>query len=94
VLSQGIVLKPRLSRGTHTFEFPVLLSNDARSWRVLLGAYLLPPLSVYVAKRHVIRPLRRWHRTRQVSNLSWKPFRSAMQCAYVALHRVILLLRH
>lgn len=66
--AQGIVLKPRFSRGTHTFDFPVLLSHDPRAWRVLLGAYVLPPLAIYVAKRHVIRPLRRWLKTRQVNS--------------------------
>ncbi len=64
---QGVVLKPRFTRGTHTFDFPLLLSHDPRSWRVLLGAYVLPPLAVYVTKRHIIRPLRRWRKTRQVT---------------------------
>ncbi|BDA50839.1 DnaJ homolog subfamily C member 11 [Coccomyxa sp. Obi] len=61
----GVVLKPRFTRGTHTFDFPLLLSHDPRAWRVLLGAYVLPPLAVYVTKRHIIRPLRRWRKTRQ-----------------------------
>ncbi len=63
---QGILLKPRFTRGTHTFDFPVLLSADARNWRLLLAAYAVPPLTLYVARRHVIRPLRRWRRTREV----------------------------
>ncbi|EIE26180.1 DnaJ-domain-containing protein, partial [Coccomyxa subellipsoidea C-169] len=63
----GIVLKPRFSRGTHTFDFPLLLSHDPRAWKVLLGAYVLPPLTIYVTKRHIIRPLRRWKKARQVS---------------------------
>lgn len=66
---QGIVLKPRFSRGTHTFDFPLLLSHDPRAWKVLLGAYVLPPLTIYVTKRHIIRPLRRWKKARQVSLL-------------------------
>ncbi|KAK9907695.1 hypothetical protein WJX75_008271 [Coccomyxa subellipsoidea] len=61
----GVVLKPRFSRGTHTFDFPLLLSHDPRAWRVLLGAYVLPPLTIYVTKRHIIRPLRRWRKARQ-----------------------------
>lgn len=40
---------------------------DPRNWRVLVAAYVLPPLTVYVAKRHVIRRVRRWRKARQVS---------------------------
>lgn len=61
------MLKPRLSRGTHTFDFPILLSSDAREWKILMAATLLPPLTLYVTQRHIVRPLRRWHRARQVS---------------------------
>ena len=63
------MLKPRFSRGTHTFDFPLLLSHDPRTWRVLLGAYVLPPLTIYVTKRHIIRPWRRWRKARQVTHL-------------------------
>ena len=63
--SQGIMLKPRFTRGTHTFDFPILLCVDYCNWKVLLAAYVVPPLTIYVARRHVIRPIRRWHRTRE-----------------------------
>ena len=60
------MLKPRFTRGTHTFDFPILLTVDPRNWRVLVAAYVLPPLTVYVAKRHIIRRVRRWRKARQV----------------------------
>ena len=59
-------LKPRFTRGTHTFDFPILLSHDYTNWRILVGAYVVPPLAIYVAKRHIIRPLLRWHRLKEV----------------------------
>ena len=40
---QGVFLKPRFTRGTHTFDFPILLTNDYTNWRVVAGAYIVPP---------------------------------------------------
>ena len=60
-------LKPRFTRGTHTFDFPILLSHDYTNWRILVGAYVVPPLTIYVAKRHIIRPLLRWRRLKEVT---------------------------
>ena len=64
---QGVFLKPRFTRGTHTFDFPILLSQDYTNWRILLGGYVVPPLTIYVAKRHIIRPLLRWRRLKEVN---------------------------
>ena len=79
------MLKPRFSRGTHTFDFPLLLSHDPRAWRVLLGAYVLPPLTIYVTKRHIIRPLRRWRKARQVTQVYLSSLRSLACCGRPAL---------
>lgn len=59
-------MKPRFTRGTHTFDFPILLTQDYTNWRLVLGAYVVPPLTIYVAKRHIIRPLLRWRRLKEV----------------------------
>ena len=64
---QGVFLKPRFTRGTHTFDFTILLSHDYTNWRILVGAYVLPPLTLYVAKRHIIRPMLRWRRLKEVT---------------------------
>ena len=37
---QGVVLKPRFTRGTHTFDFPLLLSHEPR--RVARAAGRVP----------------------------------------------------
>eukprot|EP00884_Botryococcus_braunii_P017745 jgi/Botrbrau1/4654/Bobra.33_2s0025.1 len=62
----GIVLKPRVSRGGHTFEFPLLLSHDTRDVRVLLAAHLLPPLATLLIHTFVVRPLWRRHRANTI----------------------------
>ena len=67
---QGVFLKPRFTRGTHTFDFPILLTNDYTNWRVVAGAYIVPPLTIYVTKRHIIRPLLRWRKLKQVQAAS------------------------
>ena len=64
---QGVFLKPRFTRGTHTFAFPILLTHDYTNWRMVLGAYLVPPVTILVVKRGIIRPLLRWHRLKQVA---------------------------
>ena len=64
---QGVFLKPRFTRGTHTFDFPILLTHDYTNWRMVLGAYLVPPVTILVVKRGIIRPLLRWHRLKQVA---------------------------
>ena len=64
---QGVFLKPRFTRGTHTFDFPILLTHDYTNWRMVLGAYLVPPVTILVVKRGLIRPLLRWHRLKQVA---------------------------
>ncbi|CAK0784705.1 hypothetical protein CVIRNUC_007909 [Coccomyxa viridis] len=61
----GVFLKPRFTRGTHTFDFPILLTHDYTNWRMVLGAYLVPPVTILVVKRGIIRPLLRWHRLKQ-----------------------------
>lgn len=66
IVLQGVFLKPRFTRGTHTFDFPILLTQDYTNWRLVAGAYIVPPLTIYVAKRHIIRPLLRWRRLKQV----------------------------
>jgi hypothetical protein len=61
-----VVLKPRFTRGGHTFEFPLLLSHDVRDVRVLLAAHLLPPLASILLHTLVVKPLWRRHRVSKV----------------------------
>ena len=63
---QGIVLKGTFTRGGQQFIFPVILSHRADDWRVLLGAYLLPPVAVWSARTLVYRPLVRRQRLAKV----------------------------
>ncbi len=65
---QGIVLKGTFTRGGQQFIFPVILSHRADDWRVLLGAYLLPPVAVWSARTLVYRPLVRRQRLAKVGS--------------------------
>jgi len=67
-LRQGIVLKGTFTRGGQQFIFPVILSHRADDWRVLLGAYLLPPVAVWSARTLVYRPLVRRQRLAKVGS--------------------------
>lgn len=40
----GVLVKGRVTRGGQTFEVPVLLSSKVEDWRLLVGAYVVPPL--------------------------------------------------
>jgi len=46
---QGVLLRVRYTRSGHVFEFPILLAPTF-DIAVLLGAYILTPLAVFVAK--------------------------------------------
>ena len=61
------MLRPTFKRGSHAFVFPVVLApyRDA-SWRVMLGAGVLPPLAGLLLKYYVVRPLRRRYKLRKV----------------------------
>ncbi|GBF91653.1 hypothetical protein Rsub_03957 [Raphidocelis subcapitata] len=61
-LRSGVALKLRCRRSKQTFEFPVLLSADAREWQLFAASALLPPLLSLVAQRFVVRPVVRWRR--------------------------------
>jgi DnaJ family protein C protein 11 len=58
----GIHAKVRYSRGSQTYEFPIMLSNDYTDWKLLVGTTLLPPLASLVVMRFIVRPLVRRHR--------------------------------
>lgn len=67
---QGVVLRPMFKRGSHVFVFPMVLApyQDA-SWRVVLGAGVLPPLAGLLLKYYVVRPLRRRYKLRKVRSM-------------------------
>ena len=67
---QGIILRPRFSRGGHTFEVPILLSPTVTDYKLLLAAYVVPPLAVFVTKYYVIKPLRMRAKVRKVGVLT------------------------
>lgn len=62
------MLRPRFSSGKHTFDFPMLLSDDASDLRLVLTAHLLPPLLGLAVHRWLLRPLWRRHRVTKVRN--------------------------
>ena len=63
---QGIVLKPRFSRGGHVFEVPILMSPVTKDYPVLLASYLLPPAISLAVKFWVVKPLKRRHKVQKV----------------------------
>ncbi len=63
---QGIILRPKFSRGGHIFEVPVMLSPSVRDSHVLLAAYILPPLLAYVTKSWIVLPLKKRAKVKKV----------------------------
>jgi DnaJ family protein C protein 11 len=61
-LRSGVLLRVRCRRSKQTFEFPVLLSSDAREWQMFAASALLPPLASLVMHRLVVRPFVSWRR--------------------------------
>ncbi|KAI8462295.1 MAG: molecular chaperone [Monoraphidium minutum] len=61
-LRGGVLLRLRARRSKQTFEFPVLLSTDAREWRLLAASALLPPLASLAVHKLVVAPLVSWRR--------------------------------
>lgn len=59
-LRSGVLLRVRCRRSKQTFEFPILLSSDAREWQLLAASTLLPPLVSLAMARLVVKPLVRW----------------------------------
>ena len=59
-------MRGSFTRGGQQFVFPVILSHRADDWRVLLGAYLLPPVVLWTARTLVYRPLIRQRRLAKV----------------------------
>ena len=57
--SQGVVLRPKFSRGGHVFEVPILLSTTVSDYRVAAAAYILPPAISLMVKFWIVKPLRR-----------------------------------
>ena len=67
---QGVVVRPRFTRGAHIFDFPILLAPVlSRSWRVWVAAYVLPPLLTLSIKHLVVRPAWRWHQKKKVQTI-------------------------
>ena len=56
---QGVVLRPKFSRGGHVFEVPILLSTTVSDYRVAAAAYILPPAISLMVKFWIVKPLRR-----------------------------------
>jgi DnaJ family protein C protein 11 len=63
------MVKPRYTRGGHTFEFPILLTHDYTDVRVIAAAYILPPLLGIFLQTQIIRPLWRRHKARKVKGV-------------------------
>lgn len=55
---QGVLLRFRYNRAGHLFEFPFFLSSTFDP-RILAGAYILPPLCIYLATNCVIAPVQK-----------------------------------
>lgn len=64
---QGIILRPKFSRGGHIFEVPIMLSPSVRDSNVLLAAYILPPLLAYVMKSWIVLPLKKRAKVKKVN---------------------------
>ena len=63
---QGIILRPKFSRGGHVFEVPVMLSQTVQDTHILATAYILPPLLAYVTKVWIVAPLRKKSKVKKV----------------------------
>lgn len=90
----GVLVKGRVTRGGQTFEVPVLLSSKVDDWRLLVGAYVVPPLLYLGISRLVVRPLAGWAQRRateraqaqhreevmSVSGCAWPPCMCTCMC--------------
>lgn len=77
-------MKPRLSRGTHTFELPIILTQSAQDYRVLAVAYIVPPIVTFVVKYGIVKPLLKRSRVKKVGGsnkikLRLWPFQNLLQ---------------
>lgn len=50
-LHGGTCFKVRYSRAGQSFEFPILLTGDARDWELFVAATVLPPLTSWLFLR-------------------------------------------
>ncbi len=64
---QGLILRPRFSRGGHVFEVPVMLSPSVQQdTHLLLAAYVVPPLVTYLTKYYLVLPLKKRAKVKKV----------------------------
>lgn len=59
-------MKGSFTRGGQQFQFPVVVSHAYDDWRVLAGAYVVPPLLTLGLRHLVVRPLARRRRVKKV----------------------------
>jgi len=67
VLMQGLILRPRFSRGGHVFEVPVMLSPSVQQdTNLVIAAYVVPPLLTFITKYYVVLPLQKRSKVKKV----------------------------
>mmetsp|Transcript_24415 Transcript_24415/g.62061 ORF Transcript_24415/g.62061 Transcript_24415/m.62061 type:complete len:715 (-) Transcript_24415:112-2256(-) len=87
----GVVLKLRVVRAGQAFECPVLLTSDYTDWRIIAGAYVLPPLLYVAGMRLVVRPLANWARNRKEAAQRAQAFETTHQAlAKAAAERALI----
>ena len=78
-LWQGVVVRPKFSRGGHVFEVPIMVSPTLQDYKILAAAYILPPTISLVIRFCIVKPLRRHARRQKVLHPN-KQFPSSIRC--------------
>jgi hypothetical protein len=63
---QGLILRPRFSRGGHVFEVPIMLSPSVQDYNLVVAAYVVPPFLTFVTKYYIVLPLKKRAKVKKV----------------------------